>query len=129
MITYRSDQWLRLWALGFAERIQYSDDTQLSLGGLDSFVENLAKVWQRVASLSKPTAKLYIRFGALPSQPVDTAELLKSSLRLANSPWRLKTIIVEPPVRTSNRQATQMGCHGGKNTANLEITAVAHLCP
>lgn len=52
----------------------------------------LGKVWKNVADVCAPEAKLVIRFGALPSSPVNPTELLRASLEKSNCGWKVLTV-------------------------------------
>ncbi len=125
--TYRPDQWLRLWALGFPAEVTYQDETQVSRGGVLGFTKRLAEVWKRVGEISRNKAKLCIRFGSLPSMPVNPLEILEESFELSGHPWFTTCITPVPPLRAKARQATQMGTTARRNNAATEIDVVAIL--
>ena len=127
MTTYRPDQWLRYWALGYPPDVPYTDKTQISRGNTLSFIDSLSKVWQRVAELSNQGAFLYIRFGAVPSQPSDPKYIIKESLKYSGSPWQISTIKESSQIKNRTRQASQMGLNGRKNDALTEIEIYARL--
>jgi hypothetical protein len=124
MRTYRPDQWLRNWFLGGAPRVDYAQDGELSHHA-DKFVDELASVWSSVARRCEPGARLIVRFGSLPSIPVDARELLRSSLRQAAAGWKIMRWASAGSSALGKRQAQQFGrC---SNAAMTEIDAFARL--
>ncbi len=108
MRTYRPDQWLRNWFLGGADTVDYSQEGQLS-HSTDKFAEGLSDVWKSVAKRCSPGARLIIRFGYLPSVPVDAREILRMSLKLANSGWRIRRWADAGSANNGKRQSEQFG--------------------
>ncbi len=108
MRTYRPDQWLRNWFLGGADTVDYSQEGQLSHSA-DKFAEGLSAVWKSVAKRCSPGARLIIRFGYLPSIPVDAREILRTSLKLADSGWRIRRWIDAGSATNGKRQSEQFG--------------------
>ncbi len=108
MRTYRPDQWLRNWFLGGADTVDYSQEGQLSHSA-DKFAEGLSDVWKSVARRCFPGARLIIRFGYLPSVPVDAREILRMSLRLADSGWRIRRWADAGSANNGRRQSEQFG--------------------
>lgn len=108
MRTYRPDQWLRNWFLGGTDTVDYSQEGQLSHSA-DKFAEGLSHVWESVAKRCSPGARLIIRFGYLPSKPVDARQVLRTSLKLANSGWRIRRWIDAGSANDGKRQSDQFG--------------------
>ncbi|TFE70034.1 hypothetical protein A7K73_05130 [Candidatus Methylacidiphilum fumarolicum] len=106
MCTYRPDQWLRNWFLGGADAVDYSQEGQISHSA-DRFTEELSNVWKSVAKRCSPGAILIIRFGYLPSVPVDAREILQMSLNLADSGWRIRRWIDAGSANNGRRQSEQ----------------------
>lgn len=88
MRTYQPDQWLRNWFLGGEPRVCYAQDGQLSHHS-EKFTDELAGVWRAVANRCHTGAYMIVRFGYLPSIPVDAREMLRSSFEKANCGWRI----------------------------------------
>ena len=80
MRTYLPDQWLRNWFIGGPDRVEYEDPDAIRTADPDSFADQLGEVFQKVAACCRPGARLHVRFGALPSCPIDPRTLLKESL-------------------------------------------------
>lgn len=108
MRTYRSDQWLRNWFLGGKPEVDYTQDGQLAHHD-DVFADELAAVWRAVATQCLPKAKLIVRFGYLPSIPLDPRELLGTSLKRADVGWRIRRWQDAGSSDNGRRQATQFG--------------------
>jgi hypothetical protein len=125
MRSYVADQWLRNWFLGLREDVEYSQLDQLGLAGRQSFIAELASVWERVAQLCTSGARLVIRFGALPSLHEDPLQVIRDSLELSSVGWRITTArqVAEPS--TSRRQASQF--LGDANDALEEVDIYAKL--
>lgn len=107
MRTYLPDQWLRLWLLGGPDTVDYSQAGQLSHETPDSFVSDLRRVWTNCASVSRPGARLVVRFGAFPNCRLDPAELLRASLK--DTGWRIQTRRDAGPAPAGHRQAEHFG--------------------
>jgi hypothetical protein len=124
MRTYRPDQWLRNWFLGGDSRVDYAQEGQLAHHA-DKFADELAKVWQSVARRCLPGARLIVRFGYLPSIPIDARDLLRSSLASADAGWRVKRWADAGSSTNGKRQSQQFGrC---ANDAACELDAYARL--
>lgn len=108
MRTYVQDQWLRMWFLGGAEEIEYSNHNQLCHSGHDRFIEDLAKVWSNIGRRAKGEAHLYIRFGSISSSQSDPREILKASLEEAGD-WELISVRNARTSHSGKRQADYMG--------------------
>jgi predicted RNA methylase len=127
MNTYRADQWLRYWFLGGPPSVPYADVTQVSRGGIEGFTQSLADVWGAVGRVSRTETRLCVRFGALPSEPIDPEAVFRESLRLSGQPWRVTQIRQVPPLARKTRQSVQMGARGQQNAAETEIDITAVL--
>lgn len=124
MRTYRPDQWLRNWFLGGEPRVDYAQEGQLAHHA-DKFADELAAVWRAVARRCAPRARLVIRFGYLPSIPIDARELLRSSLARADAGWRVSRWGDAGSSTNGKRQSQQFGRCTDK--AACEIDAYARL--
>ncbi|HQH80404.1 MAG TPA: DNA methyltransferase [bacterium] len=108
MRTYRPDQWLRNWFLGGAESVDYSQEGQIPHSSY-KYAEGLSKVWRSIAKRCSPGARLIIRYGYLPSVPVDARETLRASLKLAGSGWRIRRWVEAGSANNGKRQSEQFG--------------------
>ena len=108
MRTYRPDQWLRNWFLGGAPRVDYDQNGQLP-HQVDTFADELAAVWRAITKRCRPGARLIVRFGSLPSLPVDARELLRLSLERASSGWRMTKCTDAGSSSDGKRQSQQFG--------------------
>lgn len=124
MKTYVQDQWLRNWFLGGSSEVDYSIKGQLSHSSQEAFVEELGKVWKNVADVCAPEAKLVIRFGALPSSPVNPTELLKKSLIKSNCGWKVLTVKYAGSAPKGKRQADQFSKNVGEAQREIDLYAV-----
>jgi hypothetical protein len=125
MRCYVADQWLRNWFLGLRDDVEYNQLAQLGLSGRQSFVNELASVWSRVASVCNRGARLIIRFGALPAQDQDPLSIVQESLRLSHAAWRITTVRQVPMAPKESRQANQFLVDS--STAVKEIDVYAKL--
>jgi hypothetical protein len=108
MRTYVEDQWLRMWFLGGPDIIKYGNVTQISHGGQETFIDELATVWDRIAKSEADKVDLYIRFGSVPSAKSDPRKIIKSSLEQSGE-WKLISVRSASNAHEGKRQADQMG--------------------
>jgi len=109
MRTYRPDQWLRNWLLGAEPEVDYGEEGQLAHHA-DKFADELAAVWRAVARRCQDGARLIVRFGYLPSIPVDARDMLRSSLTKAGAGWRITRWVDAGSSSNGKRQSQQFGC-------------------
>ena len=112
MRTYLADQWLRYWFLGGPERVAYTEPGDLPTSSPNDFMSGLGWTWANVAAVSSAELKLFVRFGTLPSQPVDARRLLLGSLEASGLPWRVVSIRNARTAEAGRRQVGQMRTHG-----------------
>lgn len=105
--TYIPDQWLRNWFVGGPSAVKYVDDFQLEHSSPERFSAQLRSVWNNVAGVSSPDARLVVRFGGISDRSADPMEVLKSSFR--GSPWKLETIKPAGSADVGKRQAEHFG--------------------
>lgn len=127
MSTYVPDQWLRGWFLGGPAKPAYGVGNQLAQGDWLAFVNALGRVWRQVAARSKPTARLVIRFGALPSHEQDPEMMIRFSLADSGIPWRISSIRRAGDANKGRRQGRQMGHLVRRSQALEEIDVVCRL--
>lgn len=108
MRTYVQDQWLRMWFLGGSESVVYENDDQIDHGGHQTFISELAKVWENVANASTDDAHLYVRFGSISSVKSDAKELLLTSFSQSER-WKKVYVRTADTAHAGKRQADQMG--------------------
>ncbi len=125
MRTYFPDHWLRNWFVGGPSDVCYTDATQLSHAGDESFIQDLAFVWRSVAKRCLPNAHLVCRFGAIPSAEKDPRQLLRASLALAACGWTVTTIRNAGAASHGKRQSDQFS--EGRSTPIDEIDLYAVL--
>jgi hypothetical protein len=107
MRTYIPDQWLRNWFLGGPPEVDYVSADQLTHGSPAEFAYELSMVWKRLASICDDKARLIIRFGGIHDRKAHPREIIKDSLRLAGSHWRLQTVHSAGCSTAGKRQANQ----------------------
>lgn len=106
MRTYIPDQWVRNWFVGGPATVQYDPPChELGHASPEAFASDLRKVWKGLAGHAAEDARLVIRFGGINDRDVDTVDLLK--LSLADSGWRLQTLVDAGDADTGRRQARQ----------------------
>jgi len=103
MRTYRPDQWLRLWFLGGPPFVDYSNQGQIEHSGIDRFIQQLGQVWNNVALVSAPSARLIIRFGMINGHKTNAKAVIKASLH--STPWAIQTITSAGRASDGKRQA------------------------
>jgi hypothetical protein len=103
MKTYTSDHWIRLWFLGISSHVDYSSKDHFTHSTIESFCTDLHRVCTIVADISHPSARLIIRFGSIPSNPVDPFYTIKSAL--CNTPWRVYKTVNAGTAGEGRRQA------------------------
>jgi len=109
MRTYISDQWLRNWFVGGPARVDYAENDQLSHLTPDSFALSLAKVWDHLGDALRPSGRMFIRFGAIPSRKRDACDIMLMSLGTSRHDWTVKSIAGASTAEAGKRQAGQMG--------------------
>lgn len=107
MRSYYSDQWLRNWFLGGEADVTYSPPFQLDHSGPEQFTDSLAASWRAVSKLCQPRAELFVRFGSLPSRPIDYRELLTNSVSRSGFNWQLQNEVAAGSATEGRRQALQ----------------------
>jgi DNA modification methylase len=90
MRTYIPDQWLRNWFVGGSDTVDYSNNRQIAHSSPKVFIDNLHRVWQNTARVSRPEARLIIRFGGISDRRVSPLDLIKQSL--IDSGWQISAI-------------------------------------
>jgi hypothetical protein len=123
MRTYRPDQWLRNWFLGGEAGVNYTQEGQLA-HQVDRFTSELARVWANIAGACAPGARLVVRFGALPSVPIDARTILKTSLVEARCGWRAVTVRPAGLATNGKRQSDQFGRQSGTPIEEIDLFAV-----
>jgi DNA modification methylase len=122
MRTYRPDQWLRNWFLGGKDNVDYNQTGQLSHHA-DHFVEELASVWKAISAHCVPGSRLIVRFGYLPSIPLNARNLICSSLNLADVGWRVYRWVDAGSASNGKRQSEQFGFCKGTAARELDVYA------
>lgn len=106
MRTYVPDQWLRAWFLGGSSEVQYQASEQdVRHGSPSEFVSDLRQVWKQLAERAVSGASMVVRFGGINDRKADHVELMKASL--ADSGWRLQTVVSAGDADNGRRQALQ----------------------
>ena len=122
MRTYRPDQWLRNWFLGGPDHVDYTQHGQLAHHG-EQFAEELSTVWKAITPYCLPGAKLIVRFGYLPSIPINPRSLLTTSLALAKAGWRVRRWDDAGLATNGKRQSEQFGQIAGGATSEVDLYA------
>lgn len=125
MSTYEQDQWLRNWFLGGSSTVDYSQKSQIKHGSEETFIRDLANVWEKSTINCNENARMVIRFGALPSKSkISPKEIIKKSLEKSNCGWTITTIRSAGIPLESNRQANQFRTTTGKYIEEIDIYAI-----
>ena len=124
MVTYRPDGWLREWLLGGPPAPNYARTNQLGAFTGEQFVKRLAAVWSAIADRCHPSARLTIRFGALPSYSSGSPSLLLLESLERSERWDvLSCRDAGTPPSTGARQADQLQA-AGDHVREVDVTAV-----
>ena len=123
MYTYYPDQWLRAWFLGGPTVPTERGMVQLGHGTREQFIANLATVWRRVAGVTRPGVKLAIRFGSLPSAPLEPEAAIRDSLKLAESGWVITRARAAGNSPRGRRQADQFLNAAGEMVDEVDVYA------
>lgn len=121
MRTYWPDQWLRNWFMGGPDYVEYAKEDQIQSQEVKRFTEDLSLVWRNAASVCEANAKMIIRFGALPSYAGDPSEIIKRSIRLAESGWRIDTIRNAGAADIGRRQAAQFKTKNNNPVQEIDV--------
>jgi hypothetical protein len=124
MRTYLPDQWLRHWSIGGPADPTYALPGQISSQRPESFASELAEVWTAVGQRCEVGARMTIRFGALPSVPVEPSDVIAESLRKAKGAWRILDERPAGMARDGRRQADQFGRESSEPITEVDIVAV-----
>jgi DNA modification methylase len=121
MRTYIQDQWLRNWFVGGSSTVDYTAQGQLSHMSPHAFSLDLANVWDNVAEVCKPGARLVIRFGGIRDRNLDPLEIVKHSLLCSG--WRVLTVRHAGSADAGKRQADAFLTHRYEPMAEYDIWA------
>lgn len=124
MRMYLPDQWLRLWFLGGPSTVKYDYNQQVGYLSLEKYLTGLSRVWGNVATVSRPGARLVIRFGALPSLACDPLSVLQESLERSGAAWRVVEVKTAGIPARSKRQADQFLRQSKKPLEEIDLLAV-----
>jgi hypothetical protein len=116
MRTYEVDQWLRLWFIGGPEHPVYTNQNQLQHSDQETFVRDLASVWDHIAEMASPDICMIIRFGAIGSRKADYTEILHNSLDYSMADWRHTASRRAGHSGDGKRQSIAMGKRGQSST-------------
>ena len=116
MRTYEVDQWLRTWFAGGPDRPGYNGTTQLSHQSPNDFAAELGRVWSRVGRYCDESTRVIVRFGAIGSRSADYDDILKTSLAMSTTGWRVRTSRPAGSAIDGRRQACHMGERGDSQT-------------
>ncbi len=122
MQTYGPDQWIRNWFLGGDESVEYRQNGQLS-HRTERFAEELSTVWEKIAKRCMPGARLIIRFGHLPSVPVDAKNMLRTSLKISGAGWKICGWKDAGSANSGYRQSQQFGVTQRKAVREIDLHA------
>lgn len=101
--TYIPDQWLRHWFVGGPSHVEYSTDGQIRHSSPNDFSQDLARVWANVSRVSKPGARMVIRFGGIADRKADPRTIIRDSLD--GTSWKILTIKSAGSASSGRRQS------------------------
>ena len=112
MRTYVQDQWLRHWFLGGPSRVDYAHSSDLLSSKPTEFSASLGRTWGHIAQRVKGGLHLFVRFGAIPSRPIDSRRMLFESLEASGARWKVVSVRRANTAAAGKRQVVQMRTHG-----------------
>ena len=112
MRTYVQDQWLRHWFLGGPSHVDYARSGDLLSSSPTEFATSLGRTWANIARRVSGQLRLFVRFGAIPSRPIDTRGMLFDSLEASGVRWRVVSVRRANSAAAGKRQVVQMRTHG-----------------
>ncbi|NKC13421.1 MAG: DNA modification methylase [Gammaproteobacteria bacterium] len=121
MRTYISDQWLRYWFLGGAERVDYTSERQIMHSSPGEFASDLKTVWNNAAKVCTPEATLVLRFGGITDRRVDPLELVRRSFD--GSVWSIRSVHQAGSAPGGKRQADAFLRHKSKPLPEYDLWA------
>lgn len=123
MLTYSSDQWLRLWFLGGSPSVDYSSRNDFSHSSSSAFAQDLRKVWTGLRTQSSDNAHMVIRMGSIPSRQSDPRSILENSLY--HTGWKLLTLRDAGDPRSGKRQHDHFGRASSFPAREIDVHCVA----
>lgn len=124
MRTYLPDQWLRYWALGGDPTPTYALPGQIASQHPETFAQELADAWTAISERCLPGARMTVRFGALPSIPIEPSELIAESLDRAAASWQVIETRSAGAANHGRRQADQFSAEASTALAETDVIAV-----
>lgn len=122
MQSYRPDQWLRNWFLGGSDTVEYGSEGQLSHHS-KLFTSSLSSVWNSVAKRCESGARLIVRYGNLPSRPLDAVSVICESLESSEVNWRILRKKDAGSASSGRRQSDQFGKVNGSAATEIDVYA------
>lgn len=102
--------------------MEYGSEGQLSHHS-ERFVNELSSVWNSVAKRCESGARLIVRFGNLPSRPVDAVDVLRESLVSSVVGWRILRKKDAGSASSGRRQSDQFGKVNGSAATEIDVYA------
>jgi hypothetical protein len=124
MRTYLPDQWLRNWGLGGEPTPAYKLSGQISSQRPETFTKDLADAWTAISERCLPGARMTVRFGALPSIPIDPSDLIRESLRRSDASWDVIDVRPAGEAHDGRRQADQFAPTASDPVAEKDVVAI-----
>ena len=124
MRTYLPDQWLRNWALGGEPAPEYALAGQIASQHPETFAQELADAWTAISERCLPGARMTVRFGALPSIPVEPSKVIADSLRRSEASWEVVETRSAGAAHNGRRQADQFSPEASAPIAETDVVAI-----
>jgi hypothetical protein len=124
MRTYLPDQWLRNWALGGEPTPIYALQGQIASQRPRKFAQELADAWTAISERCLPGARLTVRFGALPSLPIDPSKLIEDSLDQSGAEWKVIETRPAGAAHNGRRQSEQFSAEASTPIAETDVVAI-----
>lgn len=124
MVSYSSDQWLRLWLLGGSPSVDYSSRYDFSHTNTTAFAADLRKVWSNLRKQSNENARMVVRMGSIPSRPSDPEFILEESLH--DTGWRIVAVRDAGDPRHGKRQHDHFGRADSAPAREIDAHCIAN---
>lgn len=119
MRSYHTDQWLRIWFLGGADVPDYDQNRTFEHSSSHEFAANLRSVWNNLEESVAGETTMIVRFGSLPSKPIDLNAILDESV--ADTSWEIFRVTSAGSPSKGRRQAEHYARRPGAATEEKDF--------
>lgn len=119
MRSYYTDQWLRIWFLGGPDTPDYDQNRTFEHSTPHEFATDLRSVWKNLEPAVDGQASMVVRFGSLPSKPIDLAAILEESA--TDTSWKIFHVTSAGSSAKGRRQAEHYARRPGAATEEKDF--------